>query len=246
MTSQDFRHANLQGRSFKDENLDGANFSHADIRGADFTNASLIGADFSHAKAGLQRRWIIWLVIGSWFLAAIAGFISGYASSLAIDILRKQDFYFFPSAVALVILAFFLLVVFYKGLGAALGSLAVTVATAMAMLAAPTHGSTFVNSIVLPIAVTINVAAIVDGAIAVAITRVIVTKNRSCLLIAELIIALAGILFGVTFGLTGDSFQDLILAVAVTIATAIILIPTTTYIGWQAISKNDKYSPIQK
>ena len=245
MISHNFRYAKLQGRSFKGKNLDGANFSNADIRGADFTNASLIGANFKYAKAGLQRRWVIGLIIGSWFLAAIAGFISGYSSGFAIDILRQQSFYFFSSAVSLIIWGLFLLVAFYKGLGAALGSLAVTVATAMAILAAPAHGATFVNSIVLPIAVAINVAGIVDGAIALAITRQIVKKHLNYHLLTQLMIALVGTLFGVTFGLTGDSFQDLILAITIAIATAIFLISASTYIGWQAISENDKYSIIK-
>lgn len=74
--AEDFSGQNLQGRSFKGQDLTGANFSYADIRGADFTNAILRRANFSHAKTGLQRRWVIVLVIVSFLLSAISGLIS--------------------------------------------------------------------------------------------------------------------------------------------------------------------------
>ena len=73
----DFSGQNLRGRNFKGrQDLAGANFSYADIRGANFTNANLTGANFSHAKAGLQRRWAIFLVLGSWLLSGLSGFLS--------------------------------------------------------------------------------------------------------------------------------------------------------------------------
>jgi hypothetical protein len=70
---RDFSGENLRGQSFKGKDLSGANFSKADIRGANFTNAKLIGANFSGAKAGLQRRWVIGLVITSWVFSALSG-----------------------------------------------------------------------------------------------------------------------------------------------------------------------------
>ncbi|MEK0178445.1 pentapeptide repeat-containing protein [Microcoleus anatoxicus] len=75
--TQDFSGQNLRGSNFKGQDLTGANFSYADIRGANFNNAILIGANFSKAKAGLQRRWTIGLVIFSLFLALVAGWFLG-------------------------------------------------------------------------------------------------------------------------------------------------------------------------
>ncbi|MEH2355947.1 pentapeptide repeat-containing protein [Nostoc sp.] len=78
---KDFSHQNLRGCSFKGQNFTGANFSGADIRGANFTGANLTLANFSHTQAGLQKRWVIGLVVMSCLLSGISGYFSGYAGS---------------------------------------------------------------------------------------------------------------------------------------------------------------------
>ncbi|OKH31742.1 hypothetical protein NIES2101_41310 [Calothrix sp. HK-06] len=79
---KDFSGQNLRGRSFKGQNLEGADFSRADIRGANFTGANLIGANFSKAKAGLQKRSCVLLVVISWLLVGISGFFSAFVGAL--------------------------------------------------------------------------------------------------------------------------------------------------------------------
>jgi len=95
---QDFSRQNLRGRNFKGQDLTGANFSHADIRGANFTNAILRGANFSDAKAGRHTFFSLVLVICSFFISLISGFVLAITSSLvAMFFLDKMIDKFFIS-----------------------------------------------------------------------------------------------------------------------------------------------------
>ncbi|NEP90669.1 MAG: hypothetical protein F6K18_29770 [Okeania sp. SIO2C2] len=66
---RDFPGVNLRGLSFKGKkgekrkDLSGANFSGADIRGTNFREAILQGTNFQGAKGGLQKRWVVVLLI---------------------------------------------------------------------------------------------------------------------------------------------------------------------------------------
>jgi hypothetical protein len=79
---RDFRRANLQGQSFQGQDLSGADFSEADIRGANFTNAILRGANFTQAKAGLQGSWLLVQQVFVYLLAALAGSLSHFSSTI--------------------------------------------------------------------------------------------------------------------------------------------------------------------
>ncbi|MDF5719577.1 MAG: pentapeptide repeat-containing protein [Rhizonema sp. PD37] len=109
--TKDFSGQNLRGRLFKGEDLAGANFSGADIRGANFTNANLRGANFSGAKAGLQKRWTVGLVIVTWFLSALLGFITTITGLYTTKILLPKNnniLILFPLLIIIVaLLAFF-------------------------------------------------------------------------------------------------------------------------------------------
>ncbi|MFM5897634.1 MAG: pentapeptide repeat-containing protein [Dolichospermum sp.] len=119
---------NLRGRSFKGQNLTGANFSKADIRGVDFTNANLKGADFTGAKAGLQRRWVIGLLIITLLLSALlsALALSGLFSTASVVLVYYAfDKNIIAGIVALVTLVIFCIITARKSLLAGLGMVAV-------------------------------------------------------------------------------------------------------------------------
>ena len=127
----DYSGQNLQGRSFKGQNLTGANFSQADIRGANFTNAILKDTDFTGAKAGLQRRWVIGLLIITLLLSALSGFLSILIGALITYIFdAKNSENFIAGIVSLVIVIVFCVVTIRKGLVAGAGALAVALAGA--------------------------------------------------------------------------------------------------------------------
>ncbi|WP_414528821.1 pentapeptide repeat-containing protein [Nodularia chucula] len=128
MTHQDFSRQNLRGRSFKGQNLEGANFSKADIRGANFTNAILKGANFSGAKAGLQRHWVILLLMVTLVLLALAGiYLVSFGLSVASSIFdTKYPGSVFMGSVYLILVGVFCIVTVRKGYTTGLKSLAVT------------------------------------------------------------------------------------------------------------------------
>ncbi|BAZ29749.1 rfrA pentapeptide repeat-containing protein [Cylindrospermum sp. NIES-4074] len=122
----DYSGQNLRGRSFKGQNLTGANFSKADIRGTDFSNAILKGADFSGAKAGLQRRWVIGLLIVALLLLALAGIYSIIIGLLVANIFdAKHPGNIFIGAVSLFFVAVFCIVTIRKDLTTGLKAVAI-------------------------------------------------------------------------------------------------------------------------
>ncbi|WP_371357470.1 pentapeptide repeat-containing protein, partial [Hydrocoleum sp. CS-953] len=162
---KNFRRKNLRGLSFKGENLSGADFSGADIRGTNFRGANLTGAKFCGAKGGLQKRWVVVLLIVVFILAGISGFFSAFTGYLISLIFDNSSLEFQVLGWATLIVAiFFWIVVISRGIIAAFGAFAITVAFAGAFAVA------FAGAIVpVAFAITYAGAIAVVGAIAVAI-----------------------------------------------------------------------------
>ncbi|MBD2086914.1 pentapeptide repeat-containing protein [Coleofasciculus sp. FACHB-542] len=173
--AQDYRRANLKGKSFKGQDLTGADFSHADIRGANFTGAILKGANFSHAKAGLQRRWAIFLVIISLILSALSGFTSVLTSLFTAYFFAPstiKQITIIPGVVFLIVLAVFFIVTIRQGqglsagAGAVAGAGAAVVAAAVAVAAAAAGAAVVAGAVAAAVAAAVAVAGAAAGAAA--------------------------------------------------------------------------------
>ena len=114
---QDFSGKNLRGRNFKGQNLTGAKFIGADIRGANFTNAILREADFTRAKAGLQRRWQIPLLIIALLIAAAAGCVGAIGGAFVGAFLSEnsQKLLSYPGIIFSIATVIFLMVIIPHG-----------------------------------------------------------------------------------------------------------------------------------
>ena len=73
---RDFRGESLRGCNFKNQDLSGADFSGCDLRGANFSRANLTEVKFEKAKAGLQKRWMIFLLLVALVLIVMLSFFS--------------------------------------------------------------------------------------------------------------------------------------------------------------------------
>lgn len=87
---RNFQNTDLKFQSFEGEDLSEVDFSYADLRGVNFVNTTLRGAKFLHAKAGLTRRSMLFLIIISLLLAGFSGYAAGINSVIAIDELFKS------------------------------------------------------------------------------------------------------------------------------------------------------------
>jgi len=117
----DHRNENLRGKSFAAQPLQAANFEGADLRGTDFTMADLTNASFRNARFGVTP------VVGAIILAAAVALslAFGVVAGLAIDAVRDRLYgegweRTSSAAGILIILVVFVVVLFWKGLDAAI------------------------------------------------------------------------------------------------------------------------------
>jgi len=239
--SQDFRRANLQGKSFRKQDLSGADFSYADIRGADFTDATLVEADFSHIYAGLQSRWLIILILASLILAFVAGLDSAYGgASIGVLLVHRGsyglDFLF--SILALLTLVGFVFLATRRGWGTEVGGLAVILASTIAFVAAVGTSEAIAGAVVQAVAIAGAVAGLVTGALAITATRMLADKS---ILGVAIVLALLGSVTGASLGIPQDSSGALISgAIGAGIAT-VALAWLSIYAANQTLADDSRY-----
>ncbi|BAY24481.1 pentapeptide repeat-containing protein [Calothrix sp. NIES-2100] len=226
----DFSGQNLRGRNFKGQDLAGANFSYADIRGANFTNANLTGANFSHAKAGLQRRWAIFLLLISSLLSGVSVFLWAINGYLVSFIFGDSTENWIVGWTALIVLIVFFLTTIRQGIAASLGSVAVAVAFAFAFTASGAFTGIF--GFVFAFAFAVSGAGAFAGAYAIAVAFAV---------------SGAEVIAGAFVGAYAASAASVNGAFAGAYAFAIAFSGTlfSIYIAWRAMKGDEKYSLVR-
>jgi len=217
----DYSGHNLQGRSFKSQNLTGANFSKADIRGANFTKSILKDADFSGAKAGLNQRWIICLLVAALIMSALSGLFFTVVGVL-VSYNYKSNY---EIIVVLITLAIFWIITTRKGLFAGLGM--VTIAFAVFSVSILTF-----SSVVQGIAIGSLIAAF-TGVVTSSVTFTFVFSFASTIVFA---VAFT-IIFAFGFAVIFSSFLHF--AVAVAFPVTVVFILFSCYISWRSLSGDE-------
>ena len=239
---QDFSGKNLRGRNFKGENLTGAKFIGADIRGANFTNAILREADFTRAKAGLQRRWTIFLVTLSLFLSVISGFLSGLTTVWVTVFLSSnniKEYTLIPGVLLVIFLAIFFIVTLRQGLVAGAVAGAVAAAAARAVAGAAAAAVAGAGAVAGAVAMAGAVAGAAAGAVAATAT-------------ATVAVAVAGVVAGSVAGAIAGAVAVTVAVVVVAVggvAAATLVAAAATglgiYVAWRVLAGDDKQALIR-
>ena len=240
-----FASQNLRGHSFRGrKDLAGADFSYADIRGADFTNANLRGANFCHAKAGLQQRQKIGLVVVSLLIAALSGFVfvyAGAATGIAID--GHDPNKVFSGLVIPITLVVFFIFTIRQGLVVALGAVsvaAIVAATVAAVVAVANMPKTAILGWIWMVAMAVTRAMAGAGAVIAAGAVVVAVVMAGAVAMEG---AVAGAVAGVAVVALADAGMP-VLKWAVVVATAGVGL--STYVNWRVLTGDEKQAFVRK
>ena len=199
---RNFQNENLRGKSFKGKKPLRPDFTKADIRGANFENAILTGAKFCGAKAGLQKRWVVILGLSSWLISTVISFFISFFSVIIFPLLALKDItkdsnlsHYNITTLIVVIILFFLFIYIIR----------------------EGIGESVIVSIIL--------AVVADGVVAIPFAAIRTINNSSELKLAVVILTLilAVVLIVVAFALVNASVLDKRMAEVFTIAIVLAL-----------------------
>ncbi len=164
---RDFRGESLRGGNFRGADLAGADFSGCDIRGTNFSRANLTGVKFAGAKAGLPKRWLLFLLEFALVLIVISSFFSALTAYLVGPIFDSSSTQYQVAGWSILILLICFCAVTWRknilaGAGAVAGAVAVAVALAVALALA------VAGALAVAVAVALAGAGALAGALAVA------------------------------------------------------------------------------
>ncbi|NEO22131.1 MULTISPECIES: pentapeptide repeat-containing protein [unclassified Moorena] len=225
---RDFRRENLRGQSFQGEDLSGADFSEADIRGANFKNANLTETKFCKAKAGLQKRWAIVVLLVSWIASGLSGIIYLFSGEFVEHIFNSTNITekVLGWTILVVIIVLFAIIL-RQGIG---GPVAVVLVVAGTGSLAVALGKVFAEAVAGALAGALAIIGFVAGVLALAVAVVGFVAGA-------LAVVGAGVIAGaeaVAGALAGAEAE----AVAVAVAGAGALLGT--YLGWRALKGNPR------
>jgi len=246
---RDFRCANLQGQSFKDQDLSGADFGEANIRGANFSSATLIGTNFTRAKAGVQSRWAITLLIVSLFLAMLSGFAAAVAGTFVAAFFDPENFQKvtnFQGVIFLIAFVVFFILIIRDGIESALKlALGLAFAYGLAFVFAFGLGFPLAGPSAFAFALVIAFAFAATLAVALAVALALYERlafSWAC------VAALAGALIGALIGSFSNNFSVVlarVFAFTFALSGALTFVFLAGYVAWQALAEDRKFSLIR-
>ena len=196
MNLLNFSGQNLQGKSFQGQNLVGADFRGADIRSTNFTGANLTNADFSGAVAGLDRKSSLILFFLAIFVSIMAGALAGLGGQFIQLLFEQSQYTFLAVTISSILLAFFLFVTFYRGLGTAIKSVVSKILFYSLSIA--------VLVIVTGVGNGVGAIGVIFGLVFLIIVTISATVARACAgtmsNILFFLVAISGVLVGRSFG----------------------------------------------
>lgn len=222
---RDFQGESLRGCNFKKQDLSGADFSSCDLRGANFSGANLTDAKFEKAKAGLQKRSVIFLLLLALALMVFSSVFSTICShyiGFMFDKSSTQNQ--IVSWVSLIFLLFFCVLTrknILTGLVTGLTIAGLTVVTITALSAT----LEFIAAAMSIAAQGMAIGAGLTTVIALASLVALGIKNSTVVPLATLIVL--GVSLGAKIGITG-----VIVAVTLTLFFC--------YIGWLTLKQEHR------